>query len=69
MSIPGNPQQNAYIERCNRTVRYGGLNPYLFESIGVVQAFATKWLWTYNNRRPNMGLGGITPAPNLVITV
>jgi putative transposase len=24
-----------------------------------------KWLWTYNNDRPNMGIGGITPAMKL----
>jgi putative transposase len=64
---PGNPQQNAYIERYNRTVRYDWLNQYLFETIGEVQEFATKWLWTYNNRRPNMGLGGLTPAQKLAI--
>ncbi|TJZ78213.1 transposase, partial [Paracoccus hibiscisoli] len=23
------------------------------------------WLWTYNNERPNMGIGGITPAQKL----
>ena len=66
-SIPGNPQQNAYIERYNRTVRYDWLNQYLFETIGEVQEFAAKWLWTYNNIRPNMGLGGITPAQKLAI--
>jgi putative transposase len=26
---------------------------------------ATRWLWTYNNQRPNMGIGGITPAMKL----
>ena len=30
-----------------------------------VQDFATEWLWTYNNERPNMGIGGITPAEKL----
>ena len=43
---PGKPQQNAYIERYNRTVRH-------------------EWLWTYNNDRPNMAIGGITPAMKL----
>lgn len=47
---PGNPQQNAYIERYNRTVRYDWLSHYLFESIGEVQDYATKWMWTYNHR-------------------
>ncbi len=26
---------------------------------------ATSWLWTYNNERPNMALGGIAPAMEL----
>ncbi|HMV59334.1 MAG TPA: IS3 family transposase [Nitrospira sp.] len=58
---PGNPQQNAYIERYNRTVRYDWLSHYLFESIVEVQNYATDWMWTYNHERPNMALGGITP--------
>ncbi len=62
---PGKPQQNAYIERYNRTVRYDWLNQYIFESLEEIQGFATAWLWTYNNERPNMGIGGITPAMKL----
>ncbi len=42
---PDNPQQNAYVERFNRTVRYEWLVQYLFESIGEVQEFATRWLF------------------------
>jgi putative transposase len=64
---PGNPQQNAYIERYNRTVRYDWLAQYLFHSIAEVQAYATQWLWTYNNKRPNMALGGITPQQKLAM--
>lgn len=63
---PGKPQQNSYVERYNRTVRYDWLNQYLFESLEEIQNFATKWLWSYNNERPNMGIGGITPAMKLV---
>ena len=33
--------------------------------VGEAQDFATEWLWTYNNDRPNMGIGGITPAMKL----
>jgi putative transposase len=62
---PGKPQQNAYIERYNRTVRHEWLNQYVFRNIKEVQDTATQWLWTYNNERPNMGLGGITPAQKL----
>ncbi|MBQ0745175.1 MAG: IS3 family transposase [Marinobacter sp.] len=64
---PGNPQQNAYIERYNRTVRYDWLAQYLFHSIEEVQEYATQWLWTYNNERPNMALGGITPQQKLAM--
>lgn len=62
---PGKPQQNAYVERYNRTVRHEWLDQYLFATIKEVQDYATDWLWTYNNDRPNMGLGGITPAQKL----
>jgi putative transposase len=64
---PGKPQQNAYIERYNRTVRYDWLAHYLFDSIEEVQDSATRWLWTYNHERPNMALGGITPKQKLAL--
>ena len=66
---PGKPQQNAYIERYNRTVRYDWLAQYLFESTEEVQDYATRWLWHYNHERPNMGLGGITPQQKLAAVV
>ena len=62
---PGKPQQNAYIERYNRTVRQEWLGQYHFETLDQVREYATRWLWTYNNDRPNMGIGGITPAQKL----
>ena len=62
---PGQPQQNAYIERYNRTVRHEWLDQYIIETIEEAQEHATQWLWTYNNDRPNMGIGGITPAMKL----
>ena len=64
---PGKPQQNAYVERFNRTVRYDWLAHYLFESIEEVQTFATRWLWSYKHERPNMALGGITPQQKLTM--
>lgn len=64
---PGKPQQNAYVERYNRTVRYDWLAHYLFDTIEEVQEFATRWLWTYNHERPNMALGGITPKQKLAL--
>ena len=64
---PGKPQQNAYVERYNRTVRYDWLGQYLFDTIAEVQDYATRWLWTYNHERPNMALGGITPKQKLAL--
>ncbi len=32
---------------------------------GKAQQIATDWRWTYNSERPNMGIGGITPAQKL----
>jgi len=64
---PGKPQQNAYIERYNRTVRYDCLNQYIFNSIEEVREYATKWLWVYNNERPNTAIGGITPKMKLAL--
>ena len=63
---PGNPQQNAYVERYNRTVRYDWLARIMFSDISEVQEYATKWLWHYNHERPNMGIGGITPTQKLL---
>jgi putative transposase len=41
------------------------LDQHIFETIEEAQNQATEWLWTYNNERPNMVLGGITPAMKL----
>lgn len=62
---PGKPQQNAYVERYNRTVRHEWLGQNIFGSIEEARDHATKWLWIHNNERPNMGNGGITPAQKL----
>ncbi len=62
---PDQPQQNAYIERYNRTVRHEWLDRYIIETIEEAQDHATQWLWAYNNDRSNMGIGGITHAMKL----
>ena len=64
---PENPQQNAYGEQYNRTVRYDWLSHYLFAAIEEVQDHATRWFWTYNHERPNMALDGITPKQKLAL--
>ena len=34
----------------------------LFATIEEAQDLATKWLWKYNNERPNKAIGGIPPV-------
>jgi putative transposase len=63
----GKPQQNAYVERFNRTVRYEWLSQYHWADLAEVQDYATKWMWHYNHERPNMALGGITPKQRLAM--
>ena len=64
---PGKPQENAYVERFNRTVRYEWLSQYYWSNLEEVQLFATQWMWQYNHDRPNMALGGITPKQRLAM--
>ncbi len=53
-----NPQQNGYVERFNRTMRYELLEQNLFDSLDDIRLQSTRWLWDYNNIRPHMALGG-----------
>ena len=64
---PGKPQQNAYVERFNRTVRYEWLSQYCWEHLDEVRLFATQWMYGYNHHRPHMALGGITPIQRLAM--
>ena len=46
----------------------GEVIKWIAEPYGVekqVQDHATQWLWTYNNDRLNIEIGGITPAMKL----
>ena len=58
---PGKPQQNAYIERYNRTMRYSWVSKHLFDTLEQVQDYATQWLWHYNHERPHQANGGKPP--------
>jgi putative transposase len=66
---PGNPQQNAYVERFNKTVSYEWLSQYYWSSLEEVQEFATRRMWSYDNDRQNMALGGFTPKQKLAMAV
>jgi putative transposase len=52
---PGKPDQNAFIERFNRTYRV--LDAYVFESIEQVREVTENWLREYNEERPTTASG------------
>lgn len=59
---PGKPNQNAYIERFNRTCRTEVLDPHIFSSLSQVRDISWAWLLSYNEERPHRSLGNIPPT-------
>lgn len=62
---PGKPDQNAYIERFNRTYRNEVLDQYLFGTVEQVQLLTEEWIAIYNSERPHDSLGQVPPLTYL----
>lgn len=54
----GKPQQNAYIEYSNRSVKYERLSQHYWESISEAQEFAVRWMCKHYYH-PKTALGSI----------
>lgn len=59
---PGEPTQNAYVERLNGSLRRQLLNAYVFRTLDEVRQKALDWQYDYNHYRPHKSLGYQPPV-------
>ena len=62
MTESGDPKDNAQAERINNTMKNELLKGKIFHNIGEVIAAVALAVDFYNNRRPHMSIGMMTPA-------
>ena len=58
----GKPQQNAIIERFNKTYREDVLDANIFRDIAGLEEITGLWMHEYNNERPHQSLNYQTPT-------
>ena len=57
----GKPQQNAIIERFNKTYREDVLDANILPSLEQLKVITDQWIDDYNNERPHQSLNYQTP--------
>src|SRR5918993_106765 len=60
-SRPGKPTDNAFIEAFNSRLRAECLNASWFLSLADARRCIEEWRIDYNEDRPHLALGGLTP--------
>jgi putative transposase len=58
---PGEPTQNAYIERNNGSLRRELLDAYMFTCLKEIKMMIRMWQHDYNSSRPHKALGYLSP--------
>jgi len=59
---PGKPNQNAFIERFNRSFRAEVLDVHLFGTMREVEHICDQWRTEYNDERPHESLNNLPPT-------
>ena len=59
---PGEPTQNAYVERLNGSIRRELLNVHVFRTLDEVRLRSTEWMYDNHHLRPHKALGYRPPV-------